>query len=120
MADPQRVFVRTPRPGVTLEPGGAIFCVVAAHASAVELCLFGTQDAPAGESRVSMTRLDGGHWAAFVRAAGPGTTYGYRAHGAWAPAAGLRHNPAKLLLDPYARKLVGQVTWSDEIGRAHV
>ena len=115
MADPQRVFVRTPRPGVTLERDGAIFCVVAAHASAVELCLFGTQDAPAGESRVSMMRLDGGHWAAFVPAAGPGTTYGYRAHGAWAPAAGLRHNPAKLLLDPYAGAVSAEMTWRPEV-----
>ena len=115
MADPQRVFVRTPRPGVTLERDGAIFCVVAAHASAVELCLFGTQDAPAGESRVSMMRLDGGHWAAFVPAAGPGTTYGYRAHGAWAPAAGLRHNFAKLLLDPYASAVSAEMTWLPEV-----
>ncbi len=84
---------------------GIEVAVLAPHAEAVELCLLDDT----GERRVL---LDGPRLGAFwgrVPGVRPGQRYGFRAHGPWEPAYGLRYNPAKLLIDPYARGLVGQL-----------
>ena len=80
--------------------------VYARHASAVELCLF---DAT-GETETARIRLPAcsdGVWHGFVPGLGVGQLYGLRAHGPWAPQAGQRFNPARLLIDPWARSLCG-------------
>lgn len=102
--------------GVSLHDDGATFALAAAHASAVELCLFDPEDATgASERRISLSHHAHGIWWETVPGAGVGTHYGYRVHGRWDPAGGMRHNPAKLLQDPYAHALHGQVRWSHEI-----
>jgi glycogen operon protein len=98
--------------GATPTPRGVNFAVFAPDAHAIELCLF---DA-AGQHEVDRIALDQGHegiWHAHLAGAGSGLVYGYRAYGPWQPQQGLRFNPAKLLLDPYARDVVGRYAGSD-------
>ena len=76
------------------------------------LCLF---DGAGRETRIPLPDYDAGVWHGFVPGAGPGQAYGYRAAGPYDPARGLRCNPAKLLLDPYARAISGEVTFGPEV-----
>lgn len=95
--------------GVHVTGTGVDVAVLAPHASAVELCLLdGPHDAPT-ERRVPLDGPRLGVWSASVPGVRPGQRYGFRAHGAWEPAYGMRYNPAKLLVDPYARGLVGEL-----------
>ncbi|OHD02004.1 MAG: glycogen debranching enzyme GlgX [Sphingomonadales bacterium RIFCSPLOWO2_12_FULL_63_15] len=82
-----------------LSPSGAHFSVWAPEASHVWLCLF---DADDRETRMAMTRGEGGVWQGETTGVGAGARYGYRADGPYDPAAGLWFDPDKLLLDPYA------------------
>lgn len=84
------------------------FRVWSAHAELVELCLF---DDSGRERRLAMRRDADAGWQTAVPGIRPGQLYGFRAHGPWAPAAGHRFNPAKLLLDPRARALSGPIRW---------
>ena len=105
-----------PAPGVTLVDGGADVAVYAGHAEGVELCLFEAGDTTGeSERRVELRERAHGWWFGFVPGLGPGQRYNLRADGAWDPDQGLMHNPAKLLLDPYARALEGGVTWGPEV-----
>ena len=97
--------------GATPGDGGTNFAV-ASGADAVELCLF---DEAGGETRVALAEYDAGVWHGFVPGVGPGQAYGYRMTGPFDPARGLRFNPAKLLLDPYARAIEGQVRFGPEV-----
>ena len=95
---------------------GTGFAVFASAAEAVELCLFEPGDRTGdSERRVALTDRIHGVWFADVPDIRPGQHYGYRVHGAWRPERGLRHNPAKLLLDPYARAVAGHVTVCPQI-----
>ena len=97
---------RAPAPlGAHCSARGVTFTVVASRAERVELCLF--DSARRETSRQDMTRLEHGVWRAEVAGGGPGLRYGYRVHGPWDPSEGLYHNPAKLLVDPYARLFDG-------------
>jgi isoamylase len=98
--------------GATLRDGGTNFAVASGVAESVELCLF---DQAGAETRIRLPGYDDGVWHGFVPGIGPGRAYGYRAHGPWDPAHGLRCNPAKLLLDPYARAVHGEVTFGPEV-----
>ncbi|HOF64066.1 MAG TPA: alpha-amylase family glycosyl hydrolase, partial [Dermatophilaceae bacterium] len=105
-----------PAPGVTLVDGGAEVCVYAGHAESVDVCLFDPGDRTgASERRVPLTDRRFGYWFGFVPGMGVGQRYGLRARGPWAPHAGLRYNPSKLLLDPYARAIEGDLTWTGEV-----
>ncbi|WP_328562774.1 glycogen debranching protein GlgX [Streptomyces coelicoflavus] len=86
---------------------GTNFALWAGGAEAVELCLFDGPGPDAGESRVRLTELTHEIWHGFVPGVRPGQRYGYRVHGRWDPWTGARWNPAKLLLDPYARAVDG-------------
>ncbi len=89
---------------------GVDVAVLASHASAVELCLLDPDPNAAdgwSERRVSLGGPTYGVWHAHVPGVLPGQHYGFRAHGSWDPGAGTRYNPAKLLVDPYARGLAG-------------
>ena len=92
--------------GATLYDGGTNFAVASGCADGMLLCLF---DAAGAETRIPMRDYDAGVWHAFVPGVGAGQAYGYRATGPYDPAHGVRCNPAKLLLDPYARALHGTV-----------
>jgi len=87
---------------------GASFALFSSVAEAVELCLF---DAAGEETRWSLQPGDESVWQGYLPDARPGQRYGYRIHGPWDPSAGARCNPAKLLLDPYARAIAGDVRW---------
>jgi isoamylase len=92
-------------PGATVTDSGTNFTVRAPHAERVELCLSVDDE----EARVDLPATGLGTFSGITTAAGPGTRYGYRAHGRWDPGTGTFTNPAKLLLDPYARQIAGEV-----------
>ena len=86
------------------------FALFAAHAEAVELCLYDSSGRRE-VGRCFLPERDGDIWHGFIPGLGEGTCYGYRVHGPYAPQFGHRHNPHKLLLDPYARQLRGAFAW---------
>jgi isoamylase len=99
--------------GATPGPDGTNFAVSSEIADAVEVCLF---DADGGEEkRVELPERSAHVWHGFLSDVGPGQRYGLRAHGPWAPAEGLRCNPNKLLLDPYATAVEGEPSWGEEL-----
>ena len=105
-----------PPSGATLTNDGVDFAIYAGHAEAVEICLFEADDATgASERRVSLPERAHGTWFGSVPGLRAGQRYAVRAHGPWQPEQGLRYNSAKLLLDPYARAIEGQVTWRPEV-----
>ncbi|MET4134313.1 glycogen debranching protein GlgX [Pseudarthrobacter sp. PvP090] len=97
--------------GATLTAGGADFALASTSASAVDLCLV---DGLGIETRHPMA-VDDGLWTVHVPGVLAGQRYGYRVDGAWDPARGLRHNPQKFLLDPYARAIDGRLLWGPEL-----
>ncbi|HXZ06929.1 MAG TPA: glycogen debranching protein GlgX [Paraburkholderia sp.] len=112
---PDRLEPGSPYPlGASWDGLGVNFAVFSAHAQRMQLCLFD----PNG--RKELTRFDLREhtdevWHGYLPGAHPGTVYGFRADGPYQPQHGHRFNPHKLLLDPYARKLVGQFRWSDAL-----
>jgi isoamylase len=94
--------------GATYDGSGANFALFSEAAERVELCLF---DADGTETPVDLPEVDGFVWHAFVPGVEPGQRYGYRVHGPYDPKQGLRCNPAKLLLDPYAKAIDGHIDW---------
>ncbi|HEV7647856.1 MAG TPA: glycogen debranching protein GlgX [Actinophytocola sp.] len=93
--------------GAHPEAGGVRFAVASSVADAVDLCLIGEDGS---EHRIGLTERTFGIWHGLVPGVTPGQRYGYRVHGPYDPARGLRCNPAKLLVDPYARRITGRVT----------
>ncbi|MDT5204664.1 MAG: isoamylase [Mycobacterium sp.] len=94
--------------GATYDGSGTNFAVFSEVAEKVELCLF---DADGTESKVTLNDVDGFVWHGFLPAIEPGQRYGYRIHGPYDPANGLRCNSNKLLLDPYAKAIDGSFEW---------
>nr|MDT0664824.1 hypothetical protein [Micromonospora sp. DSM 115978] len=90
--------------GVHWDGHGVNVAVPAPGADSVSLCLF---DRQGRETRVPLPERDGGVWHGYVADVGPGQRYGLRADGPYSPERGLRYNPAKLLVDPYARCVRG-------------
>jgi glycogen operon protein len=101
--------------GASADAGGVNFAVFSEHARAVEVCFFDPEDPRRETGRVKLLEQTGHVWHGYVPGVGPGTLYGFRAHGTYDPARGLRFNPAKLLVDPYARALTGQVDWAQPV-----
>jgi glycogen operon protein len=98
--------------GATYDGGGTNFALFSEVAERVELCLFGRTGV---EDRVPLPEVDADVWHGYVPGVGPGQLYGFRVHGPFDPKRGLRCNPAKLLLDPYARAIDGAVAWDAEV-----
>jgi glycogen operon protein len=98
--------------GATYDGSGTNFALFSEGAERVELCLFGTRGA---ETRIELAEVDAFVWHAYVPNVQPGQRYGYRVHGPYDPANGLRFNPAKLLLDPYAKAVEGAVKWGQPV-----
>ena len=103
-ADPRRL-------GAQPRSGGTDFALWAPGADAVELCLFDQ----AGETRFALPHRDGPIWHGHLAGVTTGATYGYRVYGPWDVARGARFNPAKLLVDPYAHLLTGELELAPEI-----
>jgi glycogen operon protein len=98
--------------GATWDGLGVNFALFSANATKVELCLFDYHGEREVE-RIELPEYTDEVWHGYVHNARPGTVYGYRVHGPYEPLAGHRFNPNKLLLDPYARAHIGQLTWND-------
>jgi glycogen operon protein len=98
--------------GATPRDGGINFAVASSVAEAAEVCLF---DEAGREDRFRLPDYDGGSWHGFVPGIGAGQAYGFRVRGPYDAARGLRCNPAKLLLDPYARAIRGKVSFGPEV-----
>jgi isoamylase len=96
--------------GATYDGSGTNFALFSECAEAVELCLF---DDDGVETRTPLRERDAFVWHGYLPNIGPGQRYGFRVHGAFAPEHGLRCNPAKLLLDPYAKAVEGEVDWDE-------
>ena len=113
-ATPTAPATRPVRLGAWLVEGGADFAVFAPGAAAVELCLFSHEDSGLTERRYTLS-VDLGYWSGHIPGVQAGQLYGYRVHGRWAPELGLRYNPAKLMLDPYARAISGTPQLGQEL-----
>jgi isoamylase len=99
--------------GATWDGEGTNFSVFSEAAERVELCLL---DEQGRQTQAHELREMTAHcWHGYLPGVGPGQRYGYRVHGPWDPAQGLRCNPAKLLLDPYAKAVDGQVSWDEAV-----
>ncbi|MCK0168465.1 glycogen debranching protein GlgX [Jannaschia sp. S6380] len=102
------------RLGATWDGAGTNFALFSAHAEKVELCLFN----PSGRrevARIPLPEYTHQVWHGYLPDVRPGQLYGYRVHGPYAPEAGHRFNPNKLLLDPYARAHSGELRWHDSL-----
>ncbi len=102
--------------GSTYDGSGSNFAVFSEAAESIELCLF-SPDGAGGlvETRLLLPEVDGFVWHGFVPEIEPGQRYGYRVHGPYEPASGLRCNPNKLLLDPYAKAIDGTFHWDQSL-----
>ncbi len=100
--------------GASFDGEGVNFAVFSANADKIELCLF-SPDGRKEIARLPFMDRDGDIWHMRVSGLMPGALYGFRAHGPYAPEAGHRFNPNKLLLDPYARGFDGRLRWSDAL-----
>src|SRR5690606_32515680 len=94
--------------GATYDGAGTNFALFSEVAERVELCLF---DEHGVERRVWLLSLRGNVWHGYLPSVRPGQRYGFRVHGPYAPERGHRCDPSKLLLDPYARAIAGNVRW---------
>ena len=107
------VWPGTPYPlGATFDGAGTNFALFSEVADAVELCLL---DAAGGETRIELTEREASVWHGYLPRIGPGQRYGFRVQGPYEPATGHRCNPAKLLLDPYAKAIEGEVDWHEAL-----
>jgi isoamylase len=97
--------------GATWDGYGTNFSLFSEHAEAVHLSLF---DDRGEETQIEMAQRRALNWHCFLPEVGPGQRYGYRVHGPYAPPEGKRFNPAKLLVDPYAKAIDGVVDWAHD------
>jgi isoamylase len=98
--------------GATWDGRGTNFAIFSQQASGVELCLFDHEER---ELRVPLTETSAFVWHGYLPGIGPGQRYGYRVDGPYRPAQGQRFNAAKLLIDPYAKAIDGDVDWGPEV-----
>ncbi len=112
----QRSRVREGRPyplGATWDGLGVNFALYTRHATKVELCLFDARGRE--QERIALPEYTDEIWHGYLPDARPGQRYGYRVHGPYEPQAGHRFNPNKLLLDPYAKQIVGELKWAPHL-----
>ncbi|WP_435164354.1 glycogen debranching protein GlgX [Falsirhodobacter sp. 1013] len=100
--------------GAEVDADGTNFAIFSENATRIELCLFDET----GENeiqRLDMPLMEGGIWHGYLPGVRKGQAYGYRVHGPYEPEKGHRFNPNKLLLDPYAREVIGHTVWDDAL-----
>ena len=98
--------------GATYDGSGTNFALFSEVADKVELCLF---DEDGAEKRLRLPERDAFVWHGYLPNVGPGQRYGFRVHGPYDPSQGLRCNPNKLLLDPYAKAIEGDIDWDESL-----
>jgi glycogen operon protein len=112
-----KIYPGTPYPlGATYDGAGTNFSLFSEVAEKVELCLF---DAEGNETRIELPEVTAFCWHGYLHNVIPGQRYGFRVHGPWNPDQGQRCNPAKLLLDPYAKAVEGEVRWNEAVFPYH-
>src|SRR5688572_162973 len=94
--------------GASFDGKGTNFALFSEVAQRVEVCLF---DKQGNQHCVDLPERTAFCWHGYLPGVKPGQRYGFRVHGPWDPANGVRCNPSKLLLDPYARAITGKLTW---------
>ncbi len=110
------VWLGQPYPlGATWDGTGVNFSLFSQNSAKVELCLFDGPDGNREIARIRMPEHTDQVWHVYLPGIRPGQLYGYRVHGPYEPQAGHRFNPAKLLLDPYAKAIAGTIQWSDAL-----
>jgi glycogen operon protein len=102
--------------GATYDGTGTNFAIFSEVADKVELCLF---DEAGNEERIRLPEMDAYVWHAFLPGIQPGQRYGFRVYGPYDPSQGQRCNPNKLLLDPYAKAIDGQIDWDESVFGYH-
>src|SRR5438477_10852878 len=111
-----RTWLGYPYPlGATWLGNGVNFALFSETAASVELCLFEDIDAAEENIRIPVTEHTDQVWHVFLPDVRPGQLYGFRVSGPYDPERGLRFNSSKLLLDPYAKAIAGDVSWADEM-----
>jgi len=111
-----RVLPGRPYPlGATWDGLGVNFALFSEHATGVELCLFDSADATAESTRVRIRFHTDFVWHAYLPEVRPGQIYGYRVEGPYDPATGHRFNPAKVVIDPYAKAVARPLRWDDAL-----
>jgi isoamylase len=111
-----RVWPGRPYPlGATWDGTGVNFAIFSEHATGVELCLFRDPEDAVAAAKIWLTERTDQVWHCYLPDARPGQYYGYRVHGPYAPEQGFRFNPAKLLIDPYAKAITGAIKWGDHL-----
>ena len=101
--------------GATWDGQGVNFALFSENATGVDLCLFDNELQEQETHRITLEERTDQVWHVYLPEVRPGQLYGYRVHGPYDPEAGHRFNPAKLLIDPYAKSLTGVVRWSDSM-----
>jgi isoamylase len=113
---PMRIWRGAPYPlGATFDGAGVNFALFSEHATKVELCLFDSADDTKESHRIPLPERTYRVWHGYFPDLKPGQLYGYRVHGPYLPDEGHRFNPAKMLLDPYAKAIARNLTWDDAL-----
>jgi glycogen operon protein len=111
----RKVLPGRPYPlGATWDGAGTNFAIYSEHGERVDLCLF-EPDGRREVDRIRLREVDGYVWHCYLPDLGPGQLYGYRIEGPYQPEQGLRFNPSKLLIDPYAKALCGRLDWKQPV-----
>jgi isoamylase len=114
--EPVRIWPGSPYPlGATWDGEGVNFALFSENATAVDLCLFESPDHARETHRIRLEECTDYVWHVYLPEIRPGQLYGYRVHGLYEPEAGLRFNPSKVLIDPYAKAIAGAINWSDAL-----
>lgn len=110
-----KIYPGKPYPlGATWDGQGVNFALYANHATKVELCLFGSKDGPVTDT-IEIKERTRQIWHVYLPDLSPGQCYGYRVHGPFEPNEGHRYNANKLLIDPYAKAISGNINWHDAL-----
>ncbi len=113
---PVKIWLGYPYPlGATWMGNGVNFAIFSESATSVDLCLFDRVESTQENIRIPMTEHTDQVWHLFLPDVRPGQLYGYRVYGPYDPERGMRFNSSKLLLDPYAKAIAGDIHWADEM-----
>src|SRR5262249_38811275 len=116
MAQNRELWPGTPYPlGATYDGSGVNFAVYSRVAERVEICLFDPAEPTVEKERFSLPEVSSFIWHGYAPGLEPGTLYGLRVHGPFRPESGLRCNPQKLLVDPYAKAVFGEIQWKEPV-----
>ncbi len=111
-----KIYPGSPFPlGATWMGNGVNFALYSDNATEIELCLFDSPNDKVESTKIKITERNHQIWHVFLPEAKPGQLYGYRVHGPYDPVNGHRFNPNKVLIDPYAKAIAGDILWDDAL-----